>query len=150
VISRNKGFTLMEMMIVLAIVAVIFSVALPAYLGYSIRANRAVAKTKLLEVVSLQEQYFADNKVYAPTDLTDLGFATATVSYDSSGNIVAGGASAIYSIALANINNVALTFDVQATPLNSQADDSDCGELAISSSGIKSADGSLSAARCWK
>ena len=60
---KNKGFTLIELMIVIVIVAVLLAVALPAYQDSVIKSNRSAGRGILLDVASRQEQYFINNKM---------------------------------------------------------------------------------------
>ena len=53
--NQNRGFTLIELMIVVAIVGVLAAVALPSYRTYIVRAARVEAQTELLELAGLQE-----------------------------------------------------------------------------------------------
>lgn len=68
---RSRGFSLMELMIVIALLGIIFAISVPVYRDYERRAMRTAAGAVLLEVVSKQEQYAASNRAYATT-LTDL------------------------------------------------------------------------------
>ena len=70
--ASQAGFTLIELMIVVAIVGLLTAVALPSYSQYMIRAHHASAEQFLTEVAQRQEQYFLDSHSYA-TDLTTLG-----------------------------------------------------------------------------
>lgn len=63
--SPNTGFTLIELMAVVVIVAVLAMVALPAYQDYVVRANRALAKSYLLDAAQMQQLYFNDTRTYA-------------------------------------------------------------------------------------
>jgi type IV pilus assembly protein PilE len=76
-LTKTKGFTLIELMIVVVILGVIAAIALPAYQGYAQRARRADAKTSLLELQMAMEKWRANNPTYT-TDMTDLGYAGAT------------------------------------------------------------------------
>jgi len=105
--SRRKaaGFSLIELMIVVAIVAILAAVAYPSYQQHIIRNNRAAAQQYVLEVSSLQHQYILDNRSYATT-LAALGTTPdARVSVN-------------YTIALTLVDNTASppTFTVQAAP----------------------------------
>jgi type IV pilus assembly protein PilE len=61
---RNTGFTLIELMIAVAIVAILSSVALPAYNNYVMRGKIAEATSKLPELRMRMEQWYADNRSY--------------------------------------------------------------------------------------
>ncbi len=77
--ARATGFTLIEVMIVVAIVAILASVALPAYNDYIRRGAMQEAFTNLAQLRIRLEQYYQDNRRYAPaTDATNCGGAAAT------------------------------------------------------------------------
>ncbi|MDH3550031.1 MAG: prepilin-type N-terminal cleavage/methylation domain-containing protein, partial [Gammaproteobacteria bacterium] len=73
--SRNaqRGFSLIELMIVVAIIAIISAFAYPSYDRYVIKTKRSVAQNALLQVADRQQQFFMDNKRFA-ADITNLGF----------------------------------------------------------------------------
>ncbi len=64
-LSKQKAFTLIEVMIVVAVVAILAAVALPSYRSYIVRAARVEAQTELLELASLQEKIFLNSNSYA-------------------------------------------------------------------------------------
>lgn len=65
--SRNQGFTLMELMIVVAVVGILAAIALPSYFSYIVRTNRSQAKQFLEDVANHQEQYRLDARGYTTT-----------------------------------------------------------------------------------
>lgn len=75
--SKTNGFTLVEVMIVIAIIAIIFSVALPRYTAYTLRVNRTDAFEALNEIRQAQERFAAQNGRFT-TDLRELGYNAIT------------------------------------------------------------------------
>lgn len=74
--KKSSGFTLIELMITIAIIAILAGVALPSYQQYVIRGNRAAAQAQMMEIANRQQQYFLANRSYASkTELEDTGYA---------------------------------------------------------------------------
>jgi len=144
--KRQNGFTLLELMIVVAIVAIISSIAYPSYMQYVVSTKRTTAASALLRIADRQQQFFMDNKRYA-TDLTFLGFASNPLSLSDEGNSVpAGDLDAVYSISLSNVT--ATTYTITAGPVNGQLErDTECGSLMLNQAGMK--DNSAGGDGCW-
>lgn len=77
----KKGITLIEMLIVVAIIGILAAVAIPAYIGQQKSAERTEAYTNLQNLRMLQEQYFAENGEYAPNTATASSTSTTTLLY---------------------------------------------------------------------
>ena len=82
---RNSGMTLIELMMVLAIIAIIVAVALPSYQRYQVRGIRSQGQQFLMDIAQAQEQYFLDQRQYA----TDLGVGAGLLNRTVPANIAA-------------------------------------------------------------
>jgi len=145
-INRKRcGFSLTELLIALVIIGILSSIALPSYQANVRKTYRQSAKAVLLQVVLRQDQFMANNKTYATT-LSGLGYDNNSYYVDENGDYSTA-ADAVY---LVEIDNAAATsFDVNATPQNTQVKDTLCSILTISSTGVKTVSGSLEASECW-
>ena len=131
--QRQAGFTLVELMLVVAVVAILAALAYPAYTGHVLIARRAQAKADLVEYAQLAERHFTVNNAYT-------GFTLPTTQSPREA-----GSTARYTI---TPNVTATTFTLTATPLGGQANDR-CGTLAVTNTGAKSKTGSAPLSECW-
>ena len=146
-LMKQRGVTLIELMIVIVILAVIASFAYPSYMNYVVDTKRTAATSILLQVADRQQQFFMDNKRFA-NDLTNLGFANNPLVIADDGRTMANAAdsASTYSVALTNVT--ATTYTITAAPLNSQAArDTECGSLTLNQTLTKGSDGGSD---CWK
>ena len=144
--QTKAGFSLIELMIALAVIGILAGLALPAYQQQIVKTRRSLAKGELMAVVARQEQYFINHKQYAAS-LDLLGYAANPYAMDASGNDVGlSAAGRIYKIELESIS--LWSFSVRAIPQLNQVKDKHCGTLTLTSAGAKSASlGVLN--RCW-
>jgi len=88
-LQRQRGFTLIELMIVVAIIAILASIAYPAYTRYTARSHVSAAQAYMMEMAQREQQYLLDNRGYADqatiTGLVQLSTnSTVPVDYDLS------------------------------------------------------------------
>lgn len=143
---KQQGVTLMELMIVVAIIAMISAFAYPSYTQYIVKTKRTAATSTLLQIADRQQQYFMDNKRYA-NDLTDLGLGANPLWVSDDGSSVpAGDADAVYIFAVVGV--AATRYTAIAAPLAQQMTrDAKCGTLSLDQAGTRQAYGG--ADDCW-
>lgn len=128
----QRGFTLIELMIVVTILGIVAVIAVPSYGDYVRRGNRTVAKAVLMDVASRQESWLTDRKTYATT-LSALGYPADTFYVGKGGTPSASATGAIYSVTLSAAT--ATSFTVQAVAKNSQTKDTGCTTMGLNSLG---------------
>ncbi|MEH6610816.1 MAG: type IV pilin protein [Halioglobus sp.] len=144
--TKARGFTLIELVMVVLVVSILLTVALPAYQNQVIKTKRSLARGELLEVLARQEQYFVNNKAYA-TKLTYLGYPADGYYVDGNGNDFAAEAESIYQVRFYGIPGTA-NFTLEAVPQGVQGRDFQCGILRITSTGLKATSTSKTE-ECW-
>ena len=132
--ARPSGFTLIELMIVVAVVAILAAIAYPSYQEYVRKARRAQAKADLVEYAQLAERFHTVNNTYA-------GFNLPAIKSPREN-----GAPQHYSLGF-NPVSTASSFKIEAIPQNAQANDR-CGTLSINQAGVKT-HSTGSYAECW-
>jgi len=133
--SPSHGFTLIELMIVVAVVAILASIAYPSYQEYLRKARRAQVKADIVEYMQLAERYHTVNNSY-------VGFALTADQQQSPRE----GGTAWYTIAI-NPAATANTITLVATAQSAQSKDR-CGNLSLNQAGVKAnTKGAL--ADCW-
>ncbi len=152
---KNKGFTLIELMVVIAIIGVLFSVAMPEYRSYVLESQRKDTQGKLLQMLELQERFYVDNFTYTTTLDGDPAVQGDGLDYATDPVIINYGGDAAFSISAALCNNVAIypdapginrCFRLIATPIDSQTQD---GGMVIDNRGRKIFDFASVIPRDW-
>ena len=133
IMTKNSGFSLIELMIVVAIIGLLAGIAIPMYQSHILRSHRADAQTVLLDLAARQERFIAQSPAGYATDISgsganglNLGRTTSREGY--------------YNLTMAaNASSYLLT----ATATGGQANDTDCTTITFSSTGVKSP------GECW-
>jgi len=147
--TRSRGFTLIELMIVVVIATILISIAIPAYTTQVRTSRRTEAKQTLLDLASREERLFSTRNFYTQ-DLTQLGYPVAGAI---TGNYYS------VSVVVPDPNWAGppgtLSFIATATPLavGGQAQDTQCATFTVTQTGLQRAQNSATAdstALCWR
>ncbi|MBW8364968.1 MAG: type IV pilin protein [Rhizobium sp.] len=140
--ARERGVTLIEVMITVVIVAILAAIAYPSYTQYVLRSHRTAAKTALHDMASRQERFFTTNNVYGTT-LAALGYpAGASVPVPDTSNHY-------YDLSINAVT--ATTYTLQAARAGSQLNDAECGTFTLDQLGNQGISGGTGTAQtCWK
>jgi type IV pilus assembly protein PilE len=126
--KRPSGFTLMELMIVVAIIGILAAIAYPSYTEYVTRSKRSDAKAALLQVQLAEEKWRANHTSYGSS--ADIGISASPDGH--------------YTITYADIG--ANSYTITAKPTFT---DAKCNWLSIDQNGVKTITGTDSVANCW-
>ncbi len=134
----HLGFTLIEVMIVIAIIGILTAVALPSYRSYIERGDRAAARAAIMEAQQFMERFYVNNDSYS-VDRTNANVALparlAAVPVENPKYNLA--------ISAVAVNSYTLT----ATPINAVQK---CGNLTLTNTGVKGNSGSGTVNDCWR
>ncbi|MGE0801442.1 MAG: type IV pilin protein [Lautropia sp.] len=152
---RTAGFTLVELMIVAAVVAILAAVAYPTYTGQLRKSQRAEAKTALLRATQLLERSFTQNGEYPATAAafaTLYGATAGTPIYSGADNPTAAAQGKFQLTYAPGAGVTAVDFTVTATPRPSAISDADCASFGMDSRGRRLVAGATPAAGspCWR
>jgi len=141
----QRGFTLIEVMIVVAILGVIAAIAFPSYMESVRKSRRADAKSALMAASQAMEKYFTEHQAYyvTATQQATLGSNAADVYPTTSPD-------GYYTLSF-SVGPTASAYSLQAAPTAGKGQTSDkCGTFSINQLGAKGVSGgSLNAATCW-
>ena len=136
-----RGFTLIELMVVVVVVAILSAIALPAYQDSVRKSRRTAAKTAVLDLASREERFYTTTNTYSAT-ASDLGYSALPAA-------VPDAATNFYQLSVTVDNTAAPpTFTVTATAQGDQQSDG-CGNFSVTALGVKAVSGSLPVSTCW-
>jgi type IV pilus assembly protein PilE len=132
--DNSRGFTLIELIVAVAIVGILAAIALPSYQDSIVKSRRKAAAACLIEQATFLERFYTTNLSYAGAALPGGGCTTDLVAF--------------YGFALNGVPN-ATTYAINAIPTAAQPD-ALCGTLGINQAGVKTEGGTAATANeCW-
>jgi len=131
-IGAQRGFTLIELIVAVAIMGILMALAVSSYQSSVMKTRRGTARACLMEAAQFMERSYTLNMTYEVADFPDLTCADDLADF--------------YTFDFSGAPD-ADSYVVRATPIGSQADDSQCGVLTLDQSGAK---GANDVAACWQ
>ena len=128
--NGHKGFSLLELIVAVAIVGILAAIALPSYHQYIVRASREAAQIELLDLATLQEKIYLNSNAYATRITTAYNGTAAGGLGKSSGKTNDGK----YALTINPNTGTSQTYTITATPVPGQGQTGD-GDMTINQDG---------------
>jgi type IV pilus assembly protein PilE len=136
--QRLQGFTLIELMVTVAIVAILAAIAIPNYQQYVVRSNRAAAQSAMMDLANRQQQFLLANRAYGDYDaMVDSGYTLpneVSTKYGITTPVIYTDRVLDSSCSLVSDTGTTPKFVIMFTPSGSQQND---GNLYLSNTGAK-------------
>lgn len=142
---KTRGFTLIEVMIVAAVIAILAAVAYPSYQQSVAKTRRSAAQGCLVEMAQFMERFYTTNMRYDQTA------AATPVAVALPNSACKADLTNFYTFSFSSGQPTQTTYTLQAVPQSAQATvDAKCGTLTLTQAGTKGKTGTASVGECWK
>lgn len=131
----QQGFTLIELMITVAIIGILAAIALPSYQEHVLRTRRVTAGACLMEMAQFMERQYATAMSY------EVALPTPSCKTELA---------EFYEFAFATSQPTAATYTINASPLGAQSVDTKCSVLSLDQLGVKAVTGTNTVGNCWR
>ena len=146
--TKQKGFTLIEVIVVIGIIGILSSIALPSYTSYVARARRADARTQLMQAAQLMQRYYSANDRY-DQDRSGTTNAVTHARWNGLRQSPADG-TAVYNLSLSSVATDSFTLKMAPVSGGTMANDP-CGTFTLTNTGVRGVEGNrISRDECWR
>lgn len=138
--NTARGFTLIELMIAVAIIGILAAVALPSYQEHILKTRRATATGCLTELAQFMERFHTTHMKYVTEDgeAPDLPETACRAELED-----------FYTFEFADDEPTSTTYVLEAVPSGAQSADTRCGTLTLDQKGVKGEGGTADVKTCW-
>jgi type IV pilus assembly protein PilE len=147
---RSLGFSLIELMVTVAVLSILATIAVTAYTSQVQKSRRTEAKSAMLDLAGREERLFTTANAYSNLEAY-LGYAAAGATTVMT-NMPFGNNYYTLSVAVPDTTQAATTpttYLITATPVGTQANDTACGSFTLNQLGVQGVTGTSTAATCW-
>lgn len=146
----TQGFTLIELMIVVVVIAILAAIAFPSYKSSVLKTRRSDAKTALTTAATLEERWYTQSTPNSYTDdINNIGGNTSPEGYYDIRVDIPAGASC--SVTRTGLPTLYYCYQITATATGAQLDDTNCKKLILDHTGLKTSldSGDAASTGCW-
>lgn len=128
----QRGFNLIELVIVVTILGILAAIALPAYQDQMIKSRRSDGQAALMNMATLMEHYYTENNTYIGANTTTLGITNTSQQ-------------GFYTVSVSAVTTTTFTLTATPVPTKPQANDTICGALSLTNTNVKTPNPTV----CW-